>query len=145
MDGEYWCHACNRTVQCSPETLCLNCGFGGVEKVQRRPLPDVAMRLEELGGLPDRVRLLFEMLNEAYEAEDEVGMAEEEIDMLSERDDLDEHCSICIQDREDRVVALPCGHSYHDLCLRNWLKVKAICPICKRSARHEDSDREEFA
>lgn len=137
MEDDYWCHMCQSTVKCDAEELCLTCGFGDVEKI-RRPL-QYALRAEELGGLQERMRMLFDMLNDAYEAHEE-GMGDEEVDALPEREQLEDFCAVCLHDREDRVVSLPCGHSYHDLCLRNWLKVKATCPVCKRSAREAEAE-----
>lgn len=91
----------------------------------------------------DRLRMLFDMLNDVYRAEDQGGMSDEEIDMLPTAVTLEEDCSVCLQSRsEDAVRELPCGHAFHDLCLRNWLKVKATCPICKRSAREEEEGLE---
>ena len=139
MEGEYWCHRCLRAVQCTDNALCLNCGFGGVER-RTRPVIELpeAMRGMAPEQLSDRLRMLFDMLNDVYVAENEEGMSDDEIDVISTAPALEEDCSVCLQiHSEDVVRELPCGHTFHDLCLRNWLKVKATCPICKRSAREE--------
>jgi hypothetical protein len=34
------------------------------------------------------------------------------------------------------LVTLPCGHTFHGLCIREWLSYKgagATCPLCKQS------------
>lgn len=42
-------------------------------------------------------------------------------------------CCICMSDFEvgDEVVSMPCGHSYHDACLKEWLKTHNSCPVCR--------------
>ena len=38
-------------------------------------------------------------------------------------------CAICKQeyDRGDRLITLPCGHKYHDECVKTWLKDNKVC------------------
>ncbi|VAH22880.1 unnamed protein product [Triticum turgidum subsp. durum] len=45
-------------------------------------------------------------------------------------------CIICQEEFEarDLVGALDCGHKYHEVCIRQWLMVKNLCPICKATA-----------
>mmetsp|Transcript_4267 Transcript_4267/g.9220 ORF Transcript_4267/g.9220 Transcript_4267/m.9220 type:complete len:1367 (+) Transcript_4267:113-4213(+) len=46
-------------------------------------------------------------------------------------------CCICLENlnecRSNNAV-LPCGHEFHDACIRNWLSNKSRCPICRRAA-----------
>jgi hypothetical protein len=35
---------------------------------------------------------------------------------------------------KDSMGKLKCGHDYHADCIKKWLQVKNICPICKASA-----------
>ncbi|KAK7401790.1 hypothetical protein VNO78_13562 [Psophocarpus tetragonolobus] len=45
-------------------------------------------------------------------------------------------CIIC-QDEfksQERIGVLRCEHEYHEDCLRKWLVVKNVCPICKLEA-----------
>ena len=57
-----------------------------------------------------------------------------------------ESCSICLEDftledfQNDRVRQLKaCGHSFHENCLRNWVRgehgygVTRTCPLCRLS------------
>ena len=46
-------------------------------------------------------------------------------------------CSICLEDfdQESKVVNLGCKHSFHDVCIRNWLSKRASCPQCRRRAK----------
>lgn len=51
---------------------------------------------------------------------------------------IDENCIICLckLSKEEKIVKLPCNHSYHNECLREWLKtdgVKEECLYCKKS------------
>ncbi|KAK6946666.1 Zinc finger, RING-type [Dillenia turbinata] len=57
---------------------------------------------------------------------EEMGCAEQETDS----------CIICLEDfaNQDKVAILDCGHEYHADCLKKWLLVKNVCPICKSSA-----------
>ncbi|XP_043688955.1 probable E3 ubiquitin-protein ligase ZFP1 [Telopea speciosissima] len=47
-----------------------------------------------------------------------------------------ETCVICQDEFEnmDKIGTLQCGHEYHTKCIRKWLRVKNVCPICKISA-----------
>lgn len=46
-------------------------------------------------------------------------------------------CVICLEEYQDRdgVGTLKaCGHDYHVCCIRKWLSMKNVCPVCKTSA-----------
>jgi len=34
----------------------------------------------------------------------------------------------------DDLGALDCGHDFHTSCIKQWLKQKNLCPICKTTA-----------
>lgn len=42
-------------------------------------------------------------------------------------------CTICLTNYENlqKVGKLDCGHEYHVDCVKQWLVIKNICPICK--------------
>ena len=44
-------------------------------------------------------------------------------------------CDICGNemdcDDKSEVVALHCGHDFHTDCVREWLKIKSECPMCR--------------
>ncbi|KAJ4726389.1 putative Ring finger protein [Melia azedarach] len=45
-------------------------------------------------------------------------------------------CIICQEDYRDyeKIGTLDCGHEYHAGCLKKWLFVKNVCPVCKSEA-----------
>lgn len=45
-------------------------------------------------------------------------------------------CTICQDEykNQEKIGILQCGHEYHEDCLRKWLLVKNVCPICKSEA-----------
>lgn len=49
-----------------------------------------------------------------------------------------EACAICLSEMVvgDALSRMPaCGHHYHRACLDEWLRVRAVCPLCNRSLR----------
>ncbi|KAL3998276.1 TRC8 N-terminal domain family protein [Acanthocheilonema viteae] len=39
-------------------------------------------------------------------------------------------CAICLSGLVEDVRITPCKHSFHSACLRKWLCVKQVCPLC---------------
>eukprot|EP00440_Ansanella_granifera_P033277 gb/GFBE01036105.1/.p1 GENE.gb/GFBE01036105.1/~~gb/GFBE01036105.1/.p1 ORF type:complete len:296 (+),score=34.81 gb/GFBE01036105.1/:1-888(+) len=41
-------------------------------------------------------------------------------------------CAVCLSEFEEDVVLrrLPCGHSFHRVCIDKWLKRNKVCPLC---------------
>ncbi|KAF8403031.1 hypothetical protein HHK36_011126 [Tetracentron sinense] len=49
-------------------------------------------------------------------------------------------CVICLEEyknKEEVGVLKNCGHDYHAGCIRKWLSMKNVCPICKAPALAE--------
>jgi hypothetical protein len=47
----------------------------------------------------------------------------------------EEICAICCETLAtyEEVVQLPsCQHVFHYICLREWLAIEDVCPLCKR-------------
>jgi hypothetical protein len=42
-------------------------------------------------------------------------------------------CSICLEHIHKNKKTLACKHSFHVVCIDNWLKVNFNCPICRRN------------
>ncbi|XP_042002151.1 probable E3 ubiquitin-protein ligase HIP1 isoform X2 [Salvia splendens] len=47
--------------------------------------------------------------------------------------EMERKCSICQEEyeAEDETGKLYCGHFYHIYCIKQWLRQKSSCPICK--------------
>ncbi|KAI3785494.1 hypothetical protein L1987_44613 [Smallanthus sonchifolius] len=45
----------------------------------------------------------------------------------------EEKCAICVEEYQaDKLIGiLPCKHTYHEECIKNWFKKKKECPICR--------------
>jgi len=43
-------------------------------------------------------------------------------------------CIICLEniDKKTQVYKLKCKHNFHKTCLKNWLKQKLECPVCRK-------------
>lgn len=41
-------------------------------------------------------------------------------------------CTVCQYELEveDSVIALSCGHVFHADCIKKWLELSKMCPIC---------------
>ncbi|CAI4223754.1 unnamed protein product [Auanema sp. JU1783] len=46
---------------------------------------------------------------------------------LKDRGDV---CAICIMEMVEEARVTPCKHYFHGACLRKWLTVKQVCPLC---------------
>ena len=46
-----------------------------------------------------------------------------------------EKCAICVKEMgiEDRVINVGCAssHTFHENCIKRWLRLKMSCPICR--------------
>uniref|UniRef100_H3B5J5 E3 ubiquitin-protein ligase AMFR n=1 Tax=Latimeria chalumnae TaxID=7897 RepID=H3B5J5_LATCH len=49
-------------------------------------------------------------------------------------------CAIC-WDSMQSARKLPCGHLFHNSCLRSWLEQDTSCPTCRMSLNINESDR----
>ncbi|KAK3137999.1 hypothetical protein QOZ80_5AG0363160 [Eleusine coracana subsp. coracana] len=49
-------------------------------------------------------------------------------------------CIICQEEYEanELIGTLECGHKYHAMCIKQWLMMKNLCPICKTTALSAD-------
>lgn len=56
--------------------------------------------------------------------------------------DDEEDCAICLIELSTRSeTALTCGHSFHDSCLRKWLRKNRSCPMCRNRYKPPERDR----
>ncbi|UMM10892.1 hypothetical protein L5515_000451 [Caenorhabditis briggsae] len=54
---------------------------------------------------------------------------------LKEREDV---CAICFIEMKEEARITPCKHYFHGPCLRKWLAVKMVCPLCYTYMKEED-------
>lgn len=55
-------------------------------------------------------------------------------DSDQETEDMKSCCSICLSDYKDSEVlrVIPdCGHMFHVICIDQWLRRHATCPVCR--------------
>jgi hypothetical protein len=46
-------------------------------------------------------------------------------------------CAICInfEKTQEKVIKLKCKHEFHETCIKQWLSVKNVCPMCKKTVK----------
>ena len=44
-------------------------------------------------------------------------------------------CPICLD--KDSDFELECKHRFHKDCIKEWLKIKHSCPLCRSTVKHE--------
>ena len=51
------------------------------------------------------------------------------------------HCQICWEKLGEGVLMTKtrCSHTFHMICLRKWLEIRNVCPLCKQSVLKEIS------
>lgn len=81
----------------------------------------------------------FPRWQETQQAPKPRGASEEVIDNLplivyskSLLESREMSCAVCLSDFEwgDKLRKLPCGHSFHKVCIDKWLKRNKVCPLC---------------
>ena len=50
-----------------------------------------------------------------------------------ENDNISRTCIICIDNISyNDLIFTKCDHYYHEFCIKKWLTLNQVCPICKR-------------
>lgn len=53
---------------------------------------------------------------------------------------LQQDCTICYDDHNkltaQNVFITPCGHLYHEQCIKEWTKNHSTCPFCRTELNH---------
>ena len=47
---------------------------------------------------------------------------------------INKECSICLEDfknNEKIIILKECKHSFHIDCIKSWLSIENICPLCR--------------
>tara|TARA_B110000858_G_scaffold185970_1_gene228650 strand:- start:4 stop:564 length:561 start_codon:yes stop_codon:yes gene_type:complete len=57
--------------------------------------------------------------------------------VIPDEEEQIEECSICLEklEKNNSVVILECSHKFHDKCIKNWMKIKKTCPICRKKIK----------
>ena len=57
--------------------------------------------------------------------------AEEDIRQILEIPHGISQCCICLVDLDTDIVMLSlCNHAFHEKCLKQWLEIRRVCPLC---------------
>ncbi|XP_062232145.1 probable E3 ubiquitin-protein ligase ZFP1 [Phragmites australis] len=99
------------------------------------------MTYEELVELEEQIGDVSTGLTESYIQENLMSSfyvpgAARLSDQSSELSVENDSCIICQEGykAEELIGTLDCGHKYHVMCIKQWLMMKNLCPICKTSA-----------
>ncbi|CAN6332000.1 unnamed protein product [Urochloa humidicola] len=103
------------------------------------------MTYEELVALEEQIGDVNTGLTESYIQENlrstfylpgAAGVSDQFSELSLESD----ACIICQDEYEAKelIGTLECGHKYHATCIKQWLMMKNICPICKTTALSSD-------
>lgn len=70
------------------------------------------------------------------------SLKEVNVEEIPEPDRL---CAICYEDFEVGENAFPvietdCQHRFHRMCIKRWLRLKNVCPLCHRKVFKEDNE-----
>ncbi|XP_010250396.1 PREDICTED: E3 ubiquitin-protein ligase MBR1-like, partial [Nelumbo nucifera] len=109
------------------------------------PLLDIANFYDRYGDM--RVDVDNMSYEELLALEDRIGnvntgLSEEAITrflkqstyfLLLEENSTKDACSICQEEylEDDEMGKLDCGHAFHATCIKQWLRCKNLCPVCK--------------
>ena len=55
-----------------------------------------------------------------------------EIELTKEEEDKQDDGLNPILTKVKYVFKTPCGHIFHESCLKNWINLKSDCPSCRR-------------
>ncbi|TXG66828.1 hypothetical protein EZV62_008103 [Acer yangbiense] len=99
------------------------------------------MSYEELLALGERIGnvntgLSEESITSHLKTRTYLSTANINLEEPASMDQDSDSCIICQEDfsNHEKIGTLDCGHEYHAECLKKWLLVKNVCPICKSEA-----------
>lgn len=117
-----------------PFIITITLGGGPMNLPEKQPDPERAAEL--LSALDTPEPGLVERLDRALRMEEEAAGVKKD-------EQTGARCSVCMDGllavegddpkdlSEDEVKSLPCGHAFHEECLRPWLGMHTSCPTCR--------------
>ncbi|GMT30987.1 hypothetical protein PFISCL1PPCAC_22284 [Pristionchus fissidentatus] len=88
-----------------------------------------ALLLQVVFNIMQKCDVLYQQFLKRHEAQanlDRLAVASDE--QIRVNADV---CAICLQDMtEGQIRVTPCCHLFHSPCLKKWLSVKQVCPLC---------------
>ncbi|KAL8167960.1 hypothetical protein V2J09_009459 [Rumex salicifolius] len=119
-------------------------GPRGMLDQQRELMLDVDnMSYEELLALGERIGSVSTGLSD----DQLLKCLKETVYLTSEQVTMEERCVICLEEYQDmdQLGSLKsCSHEYHVGCIKKWLSMKNLCPICKAPALPDDMKKEKM-
>ena len=107
------------------------------DKMQR----EFDKKLQEIfGRINQRINKIYEDLESMKDKTNKINnigiLSDLEEIEIDEKliDNAEKQCAICLENYSigNKIIYLPCCHYFHSSCIRNWIKIKNICPYCKR-------------
>ena len=85
-----------------------------------------------------RVYRLRETRNEHLLATYEINFNDVISEVYSDDFPYEEKCSICLEDfvfSSDKTIVKTenCNHYFHELCIKQWLRIRVTCPNCQNN------------
>ena len=68
------------------------------------------------------------------------SLLESEVKDASKLDPNNKDCIICMEEfkNNEKIICLPCIHSFHSECIKSWFEGHNECPICKYKLTNEN-------
>jgi hypothetical protein len=110
------------------------------------------MQMMQSGRVPDGMQTLFEQISQAQQPRQPAAAkaALDAIPVVKIREqDLQQEpleCVICLDKMQigDDAMRMPCGHCFHDGCVRTWLADNSNqCPVCRYELPTENKEYED--
>ncbi|KAJ9539950.1 hypothetical protein OSB04_026456 [Centaurea solstitialis] len=98
-----------------------------------------SMSYEELLNLEERIGNVSTGLSEASMSK----CLKEKVYCGSDQHNEEVSCPICLEEYKngDKVGRMEkCGHDYHVGCIKKWLLMKKLCPICKTEYSNQEAN-----
>ncbi|AQK97634.1 putative E3 ubiquitin-protein ligase HIP1 [Zea mays] len=115
------------------QTRVLLGGMNMYDRYQDWRLDVDNMTYEELVELGDRIGYVNTGLREDEIARSLRKAKHPSFGSLRFAAEVERKCTICQEEFQsnEEMGRLVCGHSYHVLCIKQWLSQKNTCPVCK--------------